>query len=560
MPTAVADMGKPKVFISYCQQPAEVSTWVRELGEALSKEGFEPQIDTKDNTKSQPIPEWVREALESSEFVVLVCTSQYAEKAKTKAKTGYVRDELRIIEGRWTDRGDQHGIFPIVREYKDKPSDVVPDICRSRKTVHLDFSDDRVFPDRLKDLVVGMRGLIQDKLNSEGGSAEGEFAKSDHGIILMADVVGFTHYRWNEQERIMQRLLSFSDDIKKKHGGLVTMPMLDGVTMIWRDETAFEAACQTAMALIQRMEENNPSVVIRTGLHIGSYSKSKNKKTQPVYFGNALNDCRRICQVGDFKHIMLSESFCLGWQGRHNSPLHEKIYPPLKESPIEVYPWRRDAGKIRLLRRGDDRLPEELYVRELASQCLSQLIDDIGKLVTKHIEKRYGVAARKQNVRVTLWAPNPSKSDELAATAFRWPEKKDTKGPASKTVYKITGEGEPPAGRAFCLPHDVFVRNKLPKAMDNLSEYIRKLGNTDPETVKNFSRHSRTYLCFAFPMIECGGEEERRNGSIDHPFGVVCIDIEHPLPKARDAELKRFTHNLRQTFEHGLTLAWRDRT
>ena len=550
---------KPTVFISYCQQPAAVKDWVARLGGLLEKEGFDPKIDTEDNTQGQAIPDWIREAAKNSDFVLLICTPEY--QAKDKQGKGYLWDELQITQARWKNRGREHGVFPLVRSHNGRAEEVVPAFIKDRDIVHWDFTLDAQFESQFTKLVETLKAMTQRRYQQQSVNPEGRFAKSGYGIILTTDVVNFTHRLWGEQEKIMERLLSFekkalSPDADESR---TAVPLLDGMAIIWKDQSCFDEACEAAKKLIDYMEQGDPSATVRVGLHIGSYSVSKD--TPHIYFGSALNDCRRICQVGDHKHIIISERFFKRWLSRDTSHQQFTLYPPAGEKPIEVYPWREDDGKIRLLRRDTDRVPVELYVRQVAAQWLRGLIEYIGKSVGKVVEKNYGIPPDKQNLRVTLWSPNPVRPNELIATEFRWPSNGAAGGPASQTVYHLINGGEPPAGWAYGHPEDVFVVHRLPDPKRQRAKYVEalvKLG-ARRETITKFSRLSRTFLCFAFPAPSDDEHAPMEGRAITQPFGVVCIDLEPSLQQANTEDLKVLTTEIRKAFQSELILAWRDR-
>ncbi len=393
---------------------------------------------------------------------------------------------------------------------------------------------------------------------------ESDFATSEHGIILMVDVVAFTSHSWSEQERIMQRLLEFAEKKLPGFAGkrkVTTLPLLDGMALIWHDETSFTEACETAIGLIAFMEEGSPPAIVRVGLHTGAYSVSKGEK--PLYFGNALNDSRRLCQIGDYKHVVISERFYLRWKTRDNKHQMKKLYPPANERPIEVFPQRDDAGKIRLVLSGreDDRVPSELYARQIAAIWLREVIEFIADTTAEMLEESFQLKDAQQKMRVTLWAANPDNPQQIVATEFRHPKPNGdaSHGRASRTVYHLKDDGEAPVAKAFLNPDDVVVIHKLPDYGKQQEKYVEAMARhgTLRETVEKFGRHSRTFLCFAFPEIK----KDDQDGSpvLSQPFGVVCIDLAHPLPQAEEKKLRELTREVRQVFQTELAVAWRER-
>ena len=250
----MSESTKPTVFISYCQQPPTVKDWVGRLSGLLEKEGFDPKIDTEDNTHGQAITDWVRNAAKNSDFVLMICTPEY--QAKYKSGKGYLWDELLIIQSRWKDHGQEHGVFPLVRSHDSRAEDVVPAVSKDRGIVHWDFTQDSDFEQQFAKLIETLKAMTQKRYQQQNESPpESKFAKSGHGIILTTDVVDFTHRLWGEQEKIMQRILAFegaelpsdADDSR------TVVPLLDGMAIIWKDQSCFDEACEAAKKLIDYM-------------------------------------------------------------------------------------------------------------------------------------------------------------------------------------------------------------------------------------------------------------------------------------------------------------------
>ena len=87
IPRDLSNQKVPSVFISYSREEDNIkhSYWVSNLAEQLSEDG----VHILDSGEARPftnIPSWMERSIENADFVLLICTKDYAQKANTMEK------------------------------------------------------------------------------------------------------------------------------------------------------------------------------------------------------------------------------------------------------------------------------------------------------------------------------------------------------------------------------------------------------------------------------------------------------------------------------------------
>lgn len=75
-----------RVFISYSHDSPEHKAWVRSAANDLSQRGLDVVLDQNDLKPGQDIHYFVESAVHSSDFVLLVCTPDYARRANHRRR------------------------------------------------------------------------------------------------------------------------------------------------------------------------------------------------------------------------------------------------------------------------------------------------------------------------------------------------------------------------------------------------------------------------------------------------------------------------------------------
>ncbi len=107
-------MKPPKVFVSYSHEGPEHDSWVLELAASLRKNGVDAALDHWDLHPGQDTALFMESQIRDSDFVVLVCTSAYAE--KSNIPRGGVGYEKNIISAEMLQSQDLRPKFiPVLR-------------------------------------------------------------------------------------------------------------------------------------------------------------------------------------------------------------------------------------------------------------------------------------------------------------------------------------------------------------------------------------------------------------------------------------------------------------
>lgn len=109
----------PKAFISYSWESVNHKTWVRALAERLTQNGIEVRLDQWHIVPGQSLTQFMEVEVTQCEFVLVVCTRDYARKAFNRA--GGVGYEQQIITGNIVGGRLRDTFIPIVRDGEFAP-------------------------------------------------------------------------------------------------------------------------------------------------------------------------------------------------------------------------------------------------------------------------------------------------------------------------------------------------------------------------------------------------------------------------------------------------------
>lgn len=116
----------PSVFISYSWDSQEHKDWVREFAERLVANGIDVRLDQWVLQPGQSLTQFMEAQVADCEYVVLVCTPNYAQRAA--ARSGGVGYEQQIISGHLLTGVPREKFIPIVRsgEFEPGPQHAIP--------------------------------------------------------------------------------------------------------------------------------------------------------------------------------------------------------------------------------------------------------------------------------------------------------------------------------------------------------------------------------------------------------------------------------------------------
>ncbi len=120
-----------KVFISYSHDSEEHKKWVLDLATRLRSFGIDATLDQWELKAGDDIPHFMEQHLTNSDFVVLVCTDKYVEKANSGGGVGY---EKMILTADVMSSIDSNKAIPIIKQSINKK---VPTFIKTK--LYIDF-------------------------------------------------------------------------------------------------------------------------------------------------------------------------------------------------------------------------------------------------------------------------------------------------------------------------------------------------------------------------------------------------------------------------------------
>lgn len=133
-------MTVPKVFVSYSHDSQDHKKWVLDLATRLRNNGIDAVLDQWELRPGDDLPHFMESHLASSDFVVMVCTQRYVEKAN--AGTGGVGYEKMIVTADLLSSIDSNKVIPIT---KQESSHNVPTFLKSKLFIDFSRADDFEF-------------------------------------------------------------------------------------------------------------------------------------------------------------------------------------------------------------------------------------------------------------------------------------------------------------------------------------------------------------------------------------------------------------------------------
>jgi len=143
----------PRCFVSYTWDSPHHKEWVRELATQLRTKGVDVVLDQWDLRYGDDLPHFMETAVRESDFVILVCTPEYAKKANQgRGGAGY---EKRIVTGEMFQKTNQSKFIPLVR--KGSNEEALPTFLQSKD--YVDFRQDSEFQEKIADLLHQLHGV-----------------------------------------------------------------------------------------------------------------------------------------------------------------------------------------------------------------------------------------------------------------------------------------------------------------------------------------------------------------------------------------------------------------
>jgi len=128
-------MNPPRVFISYSHDSAEHKRWILDFSTTLRNRGVDAVLDQWDLKPGDDLPHFMETQLESADFVLMICSLKYVEKAN--AGEGGVGYEKMIMTSSLLSKIDSSKVIPIIRQ---SGTDKRPTFLKSK--LYINFSND----------------------------------------------------------------------------------------------------------------------------------------------------------------------------------------------------------------------------------------------------------------------------------------------------------------------------------------------------------------------------------------------------------------------------------
>src|SRR6266478_2347667 len=103
----------PNAFISYSWDSHTHKEWVRQFAVRLRSDGLDVTLDRWHSQPGDQLPAFMERSIRESDFVLLVCTPHYKDRADRRA--GGVGYEGDIITGEVFNGAEQRKFIPLLR-------------------------------------------------------------------------------------------------------------------------------------------------------------------------------------------------------------------------------------------------------------------------------------------------------------------------------------------------------------------------------------------------------------------------------------------------------------
>jgi len=138
----------PKCFISYSWDSDIHKNWVRYIAETLRENGVDVILDQWRLRLGIDITHFMEESIRESDFVLLICTPEFA--AKSNLAKGGVGYEKSIVTGEiFQGINEPEKFVPVLR--KGSMQESLPSYLKSK--VFVDFRNDDIFDDSIIELL-----------------------------------------------------------------------------------------------------------------------------------------------------------------------------------------------------------------------------------------------------------------------------------------------------------------------------------------------------------------------------------------------------------------------
>ncbi|MFV1883526.1 MAG: toll/interleukin-1 receptor domain-containing protein [Balneola sp.] len=202
-------MVPPRVFVSYSHDSAKHKEWVLNFATTLRQRGIDAVLDQWDLKPGDDLPHFMETELEAADFILMICTNTYVEKANTgKGGVGY---EKMIITSNLLSKIDESKIIPIIRQEgtADRPIFL-------KTKLYIDFSNDSETEYKLDEII---RTLLNSPLYIKPEIGRNPFKElkestpdlTSDGIKNLMTIIAEAFNRTTSDRVSMKQLMSLSN-------------------------------------------------------------------------------------------------------------------------------------------------------------------------------------------------------------------------------------------------------------------------------------------------------------------------------------------------------------
>lgn len=143
----------PKVFISYSWEDEDHKKWVKTLADKLIENGLDADIDQYDLELGDRLPQFMENEISNADYVVIVCTPAYKEKADNRRSgVGY---EGHIISEELMSNKNERKFIPVIKKESVKES--MPKFLAGKLAI--DFTKEELDEENINDLITTLHGV-----------------------------------------------------------------------------------------------------------------------------------------------------------------------------------------------------------------------------------------------------------------------------------------------------------------------------------------------------------------------------------------------------------------
>lgn len=407
-------------------------------------------------------------------------------------------------------------------------------------------------------------GELRGRLGAESSPRVGRHRAP---IVILSDIEGFTSMSGEEQRASVRAMWAAIVGHKVVGDGGEHVHLIgtgDGAYILFpcTDFTpSFDDIMALAIDLAVAAESATPPFAVRVGVHVGSFEFLAVSGGRTEAIGPVLNQCARLCGIGDGGHVIVSDAFVREWLMDHGAQVLERFHPSDLDHPWEVFVKHGESMRVRMYLRPNAPQaraappPRKLAQRDAVEQHIFALIREVHGGMTAWLASMEEAVPhkgdrRRLDARVSIWGlANVNGRQLLRVTEYRVADN-GARVERHARVIDPTGVDLGPAGEALHSKGPVVVHGLPAWSAAKPRPYVEALAKRcriAPATVAQWSRHARAFLCLPFGIVDAT------------PLGVICIDVMDPL-KFRPPEVKELAQHLHARYAVALGALWMLRT